>query len=67
MPQIKDIIDEQKIFDILKNTREPENEKVLGILNKALDKKDLSLEEVGYLINSENPALVEKMFELPIK
>ena len=64
MPRIKNIIDEQKIFNILKNTREPENEKVLGILNKALDKKGLSLEEVGCLINTENPELAEKMFDV---
>lgn len=63
MPQIKDIIDEKKIFDILKKTRQPENEKVLTILRKALDKKGLSLEEAGCLINTENPVLIEKMFE----
>jgi 2-iminoacetate synthase len=36
---------------------------VLSILNKALAKKGLNLEEVGYLINAENPELIEKMFD----
>ena len=63
MPQIKDIIDEQKILDALRNTHELDSEKVLRILNKALDKKGLNLEEVGCLINTEDPELVEKMFE----
>jgi 2-iminoacetate synthase len=63
MLQIKDIINEQRIFEVLERTRETDSEKVLGILNKALDKKGLGLEEVGYLVNTENPKLIEKMFE----
>lgn len=62
MSKIKDIIDEQKIFDILRNTCGAEKEMVLGILNKALDKKGLSSEEAGYLVNTDNPVLIEKMF-----
>lgn len=63
MPQVKDIIDEQQIFDVLEKTRKADDEKILEILNRALNKKGLTLEEVGYLINTENSELIEKMFE----
>ena len=63
MTKVKDIIDEQKIFEILENTSHPMGEEILKILDKALNKKGLSLEEVGYLLNSEDPILIEKMFE----
>lgn len=67
MSQIKDIIDEQKIFDVLKNTSEPKDEKVLEILDRALNKKGLGMEDIGCLINTENPKLIEKMFDVAHK
>tara|TARA_Y100000310_G_scaffold338641_1_gene428849 strand:+ start:1835 stop:3214 length:1380 start_codon:yes stop_codon:yes gene_type:complete len=63
MPKIKDIIDEQKIQEILKRTRKPDHDVVSKILDKALKKKGLTLEEVGYLLNIEDPELIEKLFK----
>lgn len=62
--RIKDIIDEEKIFKILEKTRKPDSGRVLEILNKALTKKGLNLEEVGWLVNVEDSELIEKMFEV---
>jgi 2-iminoacetate synthase len=63
MLNIKDIIDEEKINEILEKTKEPSSNKTLEILNKALKKRGLTLEEIGYLLNTENPRLIEKMFK----
>lgn len=64
MPKIKDIINEEKIFEILDETKNPEKDQVLDILKKALKKKGLTLDEVGYLVNTRDPGLIEKMFEV---
>ncbi len=63
MPNIKDVVEEQEIFNILKKTQNPSREQVVKILNKAQEKKGLNLEEVGYLVNIKNPPLIEKMFK----
>ncbi|MBU1036544.1 [FeFe] hydrogenase H-cluster radical SAM maturase HydG [Patescibacteria group bacterium] len=67
MPEIKEIIDEQKINNILKNTQNPPASKVLEILAKALKKKGLTLEEIGYLLHTHKPELIEKMFKTAAK
>lgn len=64
MSSVKEIVDEQKIFNILKKNKNPSCGQILIILNKAQKKKGLTLEEVGYLINTENPELIEKMFQI---
>ena len=62
MPNIKDVIDEQKIFNILEKTQKPTPRQILKILKKALKKKGLNLKEVGYLLHTEKPELIEQMF-----
>ena len=64
MPDIKDIIDEKNIVDILKKTGKPTAKKVSAILRKAEKKKGLNLEEIGWLVNVSDPKLIEQMFEI---
>lgn len=63
MPNIKNIIDEPKILDILEKTKNPTVKKVERILKKAEKKKGLTPEEVGWFLNSADPRLTEKMFK----
>lgn len=64
MANIKEVIDEEKIWNILRETKENYSEKIIGeILKKALDKKGLNLKEVGYLLHTEKPELIERMFD----
>jgi len=60
---VKNIIDENDIFNTLKETRNSTKENILKILRKAGQKKGLSLKEAGSLLNVENPKLIETMFE----
>lgn len=63
MPNIKDVIDENKIWGILKETENNYSGKIVEkILNKALKRKGLNLKEVGYLLHTEKPELIERMF-----
>lgn len=65
MLNIKEVIDENKIWRILKETEKNYSEKVIEkILKKALEKKGLSLEEVGYLLHTKKSELIEKMFSV---
>ena len=64
MAKIKDVIDEEKILAILEKTKNPDTKKVLDILDKAKDKKGLSMEETGILLNTEDLELREKMFDI---
>jgi 2-iminoacetate synthase len=68
MPRVKDlIIDEEKIYEILEETKNPSLEKILEISNKALKKKGLSLEEVGYLLNTQDQRLIKRIFKVASK
>ena len=67
MPDIKDIIDEQKINGILEETKNPPNKKILEILKKAKKKKSLTLKEAGYLLNTTNLKLIKKIFKTASK
>ncbi|MDI6825841.1 MAG: [FeFe] hydrogenase H-cluster radical SAM maturase HydG [Candidatus Aenigmarchaeota archaeon] len=67
MPNIKDIINEREIHNILEETQKPFSGKILEILNKSLKKKGLTLEEVGYLLHTQDPRLIEKMFKVASK
>lgn len=58
------IIDERKIQRILEATRKPSKKTILGILDKAEDKKGLSLEDVGYLLNLSDAGLREELFRV---
>lgn len=64
MPRVKDIIDEGKIFGILEKIKDPSSGRIFEILKKALKKKGLALEDVGVLVNTEDPELVEKIFKI---
>ena len=64
MPDIKDIIDEKNIVDILKKTGKPTAKKVSAILRKAEKKKGLNLEEIGWLVNTNDKKLIKQMFEI---
>lgn len=63
MPNVKDIVDENKIWRILEETENNYSEKIVEkILNKALKKKGLNLKEVGSLLQTEKAELIERMF-----
>lgn len=62
MTEIKEVVDERNIWEILDRTSKPAAGKVMEILNKAAERKGLALEEVGYLLNTEDPEMIEKMF-----
>lgn len=64
MPNVKDIIDQEKIFDILAETQRSSEGRVLEILDKVERKKGLDLEEVGFLVNVKDPVFVEKIFKV---
>jgi len=63
MSSVKDIFNENEIFEILGKTRRRRSGQVSAILNKAEKKQGLSLEDVGCLINAEEPELIEKIFK----
>lgn len=63
MSDISDIIDEKKISAILEKTKSPSRSVILEIIDKALKKKGLLLEEIGYLLNTDDPLLMEKIFK----
>lgn len=60
--KIKKIIDEEKFSRIISETAKPSPEKVDFVLNKALSKKGLSLEDAGVLINLDDQEALEKLF-----
>jgi len=62
MAEITDIIDEGKINGILEKTKFPTKEKILEILTKASKQKGLDLEEIGYLLHTDDKTLLEKIF-----
>jgi len=67
MPNVKDIINEKEIWEILEETKKPSSDIILDILKKASKKKGLTLKEVGFLLNTEDPELIEKMFQASSK
>ncbi|MCL5410265.1 MAG: [FeFe] hydrogenase H-cluster radical SAM maturase HydG [Patescibacteria group bacterium] len=64
MPNIKEIIDEEKIEQILESTKDPSSKQIEEVLKKAEKKKGLSLKEVGLLINVEDQKTIDKIFEI---
>ena len=64
MTDIKEVVDEEKLWEILEKTKKPSPSKILGIVKNASKKNGLTLEDAGYLLNAENPKLIEKMFEV---
>ncbi len=63
MNKIKNVVNEELIFDILEKYKNPSKDTVINILNKGLKKKGLSIEEVGILLNTEDISLIQKMFQ----
>ena len=56
-------IPDDKIFQALENTKNPTPDRVREIIAKSLDKNRLDPEEMAVLINTEDPQLVEEIFE----
>lgn len=57
-------INENKIREILKQTRAPAKARIDGILGKARQKQGLELEEVGYLVNLKDRELIARLFDV---
>lgn len=64
MLNVKEVIDEQKIFAILKKTQKPDAAAVRKILKKAERKRGLTLPEVGCLINVTDKKLLREIFRV---
>ncbi|MEO0113330.1 MAG: [FeFe] hydrogenase H-cluster radical SAM maturase HydG, partial [candidate division WOR-3 bacterium] len=64
MSVIKDICDEEKIFEILEKTKNPDKKTIELIFDRAKEKKGLSLEEVGYLTNLKDKELIDELFKI---
>ena len=58
---VKSFIDEKEIWDCINSNQNPSPERVREIINKALNKKRLSLEETAILVNTTEPELVEEI------
>jgi len=56
-------IPEDEIFQWLEKTKKPTQERVREIIAKSLDKKRLDPEEMAVLLNTEDPELLEEIFE----
>ena len=63
MTDVKEIIDESMLEGILDRTKNPSDVKVRGILDKALEKRGLDLEDIGWLVNSDGKNHIEMMFD----
>jgi len=59
---LKNFIPEEEIFQWLEKTKNPSPERVREIIQKSLNKNRLEPEEMAVLINAEDPALVEEIF-----
>lgn len=58
--RMKPFIDPDEIWGYINNT-EATNERVTEVIQKALDKNRLNLEETAVLVNAKDPGLVEKI------
>ncbi len=59
-----EICNEEKIFEILENTKNPDKKTIELIFDRAKEKKGLSLEEVGYLTNLKDKELIDELFKI---
>ena len=57
------IVDEKIINDILNETKDPSDELVLSILEKAKNKKGLDLKDAGFLVNFTDKRLQKELFD----
>ncbi len=60
-------VNEREIFDLLESRANPASGEAQDVVGRALLKKGLSLEDVAILVNTKNPAEVEKIFEAAAK
>jgi len=60
---LKSFIPEAEIFQWLEKTKNPSAERVREIIAKSLNKNRLDPEEMAVLINAEDPALADEIFE----
>lgn len=58
------IIDEEKINKILERTRTQSPSAIHKIFEKAKEKKGLELEEVGFLLNLDEPEFIQELFNI---
>jgi len=56
----KSFIDEKEIWDFINNSKSSK-ERVREVINKALNKNRLSLEETAILLNADEPELIEEI------
>jgi 2-iminoacetate synthase len=63
---IKQIVDCEKLYEILEKTRYNKNlsKHIYSILKKAKEKKGLSLEDVGFLVNLKDLDLEQELFKV---
>lgn len=59
----KSFIPEEKIFELLEKTKNPDPARVREIIQKSLDKNRLEPEETATLLNVEDPQLLQEIFE----
>lgn len=64
MPNVKDVLNEKEISNLLEETKNPKKKTILKILKKASKKKGLNLEEVAFLLNTEDKKLIRRMFKV---
>ncbi len=60
---MKSFIPENEIMDLLEKTKNPTKEEVRRIVAKSLDKKRLDPIETATLINTEDPEIIEEIFQ----
>ena len=64
MDKDRDFINEEEIFEKLKENRNPDREKVKNILQKSLSIQTLSPDEVATLLNVEDEDLLKEMEDI---
>lgn len=65
--RLKSFIDDDKIWQNLKSVEHPTPEKVHAVLDKAVLKSGLNLEDVAILLQNEDPELIEEMYKIARK
>ena len=58
---MKPFIDENEIFNFLEKTKNPEKQRIREIIDKSLNKNRLSLEDVAWLVNTNDDELIEEI------
>lgn len=65
--EYKNFIDDEKLHRILQETKSASPEEIDAILNKALDLKGISLEEVATLLNIEDHGQLDKLYHTALQ